>query len=220
MYNKLEITLNGIEWNDEFTIKLNNETAKITATNDTCAFYIDESGSYELMITQEESRKLYIWEKVICCLFALVQGIFYIFLFHTAEKWYEGISGYRIKKTFYINVQSDAKLTFRIKHGNVEELPMLECNHKEKIISEEAEYYPNVREFKQAFFHHFRKLSAIFVYLYAILIAIGVSAYRGENIGLFAYAMILFIIFAILHMCIYVKDSKRIKRLRDVEYEI
>ena len=35
MKNKLEITLNGIEWNDGFTIKFNNGTAKITATNDT-----------------------------------------------------------------------------------------------------------------------------------------------------------------------------------------
>lgn len=219
MKNKLEITINGIEWNNEFTVKFNNETAKISATKDTCIFYFDEPKQYELTIIQE-SRKLHIWEKIFCYLFALVQGIFYIILFHSDERWYESISAYSLKNSMVVDLQADTRLLFTIKHGNVEVYPVLECNRTDKIINEALEYYPNITELKLGFFHHFRKLSALFVYLYVLMIIIGAKAYTIGNTGLAIFSLIVIIAFVILHICIYVKDKRRIEGLRSKFMEL
>ena len=216
---EFKIRMKGIGSGIRLKIKFNNQVVSLNESVESHVFYFDSPGEYTLNIIQEKSKPITIKKKIFYYLLSLIQAIFYILLYHHNDSWRNDISPYCIERDVKISLFSSTEIVCCFIRGKLYKKPSLCFANNSIIVDSKTIFTKNVYDFKLKLFHFYRKVNAVFCYVYAVFIIAIQQAFVKKDIEFFFLWLLLLIFFCYLHIKFFIKNKKDNEELKLTIYD-
>lgn len=204
--------LNEINDDSSFTVEFNNQNVQLNSDNNCYNFEVENAGEYQLIISQNPTKRLKCYQIMLYCLLSIIQSVFYVLTMDDPDSWTKKINPYCIVSKVKVKITQNQDFICIYKNYGMHSFSEIIYKNQEVILEKKEYQLKNSLDAKLKLFHHIRKVEPLFILMIVFSIYFSVFSIFNNKTAFAIFCVLLSIFFILINIYFFISNYKLYKK--------